>query len=134
MAIGVYAHKAEFRATDPRGNVYSPEGRLVTVTDAPTGSAPQSTDGHRGDFATNAPALAAADACGDGQVRCFDGFFYAVDTVVPLISFSQRSTWYPNTRSPAGLTLEILLNTATVLGWLLSSIFALSFTRFARNL
>ncbi len=134
VVIGVYVHQADFRATDPRGNVYSPGGRLVTVADVPTSSPAQSTSGHRGDFATNAPAPATADACGDGQVRCFNGFFYAVDTVVPLISFSQRSTWYPDTRSPAGLMLEILLNTATVLGWLLSSIFALSFTRFARNL
>lgn len=137
VVIGVHAGQAEFRATDPRGNVYSPSGRLVTVTDvpaAPTGDTAPILDNHRGDFASVSPNAASTDACGDGQVRCFDVFFYAADTVVLLVSFNQRNTWYPDTRSTAGFILGLLLNIATILGWLLSTVFALSFARFARNL
>lgn len=137
VVIGVNAGRAEFRATDPRGNVYAPNGRLVTVTDVPAaadGRTPTTIDKHKGDFASIAPDAAATDICGDGQVRCFNALFYTVDTVVPLISFNQRSTWYPETRTATGFALEIFLNIATILGWVFSSVFALSFTRFARNL
>jgi hypothetical protein len=72
-------------------------------------------------------------ACGNGEVRCFSPVFYALDTVLPLISLDQRSTWYPDPRTRYGLLMEWWLNTATVLGWLLSSIFALSFARLART-
>ncbi|MEU4245603.1 hypothetical protein [Actinoplanes sp. NPDC026619] len=34
---------------------------------------------------------------GNGRVRCLNPFFYAVDTVIPLIDLHQRSTWYPTT-------------------------------------
>ena len=103
------------RATDPRGNVYTPNGRTVTVEPMP------------------APTQPPADTCGNGQVRCFDPFFYAVDTVVPLVSLGQRSTWYPNPYSPVGAALVWLLNAATLLGWILSSIVVVSFARLARN-
>ncbi|GAA1595133.1 hypothetical protein [Actinoplanes couchii] len=69
--------------------------------------------------------------CGNGRVRCLSPFFYAVDTVVPLIDLHQRSTWYPVTER-GGLLLEILLNLCTVLGWVTSTVFALSFTRLGR--
>jgi hypothetical protein len=77
-------------------------------------------------------AVPHADACGNGQVRCFSPVFYALDTVLPLISLDQRSTWYPDPHARYGLLMEWWLNTATVLGWLLSSIFVLSFARLAR--
>ncbi|MEV6864910.1 hypothetical protein AB0M44_28370 [Streptosporangium subroseum] len=111
------------RATDPRGNVYVVEGRLVTVDDVAT---PE--DG----TATAAGRDARPGPCGDGQVRCFDPLFYTVDTVVPLISLGQRATWYPETRSPAGATVSALLNVAGLLGWLLSTVVVLSFARLAR--
>ncbi|WP_336213880.1 hypothetical protein [Nonomuraea sp. LPB2021202275-12-8] len=111
------------RATDPRGNVYAVDGRLVTV------------DG------TSRPADATATAarqptrpgpCGDGQVRCFDPVFYTVDTVIPLISLGQRATWYAETRTRAGTLTSTLLNIASMLGWLLSTVVVLSFARLAR--
>jgi cytoskeletal protein CcmA (bactofilin family) len=115
------------RATDPRGNVYAPDGRVVTVDPAtrPTNLAD--------DFVIPASTPPAADPCGHGQVRCFNPFFYAVDTVVPLVSLSQRTTWYPDPHTTDGRLLEWLLSTATLLGWVLSSILALSTARLARN-
>ena len=59
--------------------------------------------------------------------------FYAVDTVVPLVTLGQRSTWYPNRAAPWGTVVDTWLNIATLLGWVLSSIFLLSFTRLART-
>ena len=119
--------QATFRATDPAGNVYATSGRLVTVA-APDGPA------DAGSFAVPAGRAPAPDACGDGQVRCFNPVFYAVDTVVaPLVTLGQRSTWYPNRAAPWGTVVDTWLNIATLLGWVLSSIFLLSFTRLART-
>ena len=73
------------------------------------------------------------DPCGGGQVRCFNPVLYAVDTVVPLIALDQRATWYPDRFDPGGQVVEWWLNLATVVGWLLSSIFLLSFARLARS-
>ncbi len=50
---------------------------------------------------------------------------YAIDTVVPLISLDQRSTWYPDPHVSGGEVMLWWLNLATLLGWLLSSIFVL---------
>ncbi|MFF0245486.1 hypothetical protein ACWEU6_13160 [Streptosporangium sandarakinum] len=111
------------RATDPRGNVYAVDGRLVTVDDV---SAPG--DG----TATAARRGARPGPCGDGQVRCFDSLFYTVDTVIPLVSLGQRATWYPETRSSAGRWVSASLNVAGLLGWLLSTVVVLSFARLAR--
>ena len=58
---------------------------------------------------------------------------YAVDTVVPLISLDQRSTWYPDPHVFAGRIMLWWLNLATLLGWVLSSIFVLSLTRLSRS-
>jgi hypothetical protein len=74
-----------------------------------------------------------ADACGDGQVRCFEPVLYAIDTVVPLVSLDQRATWYPDPHVRDGAFMQWWLIIATVLGWLLSSIFVLSFARLARS-
>jgi hypothetical protein len=57
---------------------------------------------------------------------------YAVDTVIPLVSLDQRSTWHPDARAPDGTFLQWWLNAATVLGWLLSSVFVLSLASLAR--
>jgi hypothetical protein len=73
------------------------------------------------------------DGCAGGEVRCFQPVLYAVDTVVPLISLDQRSTWYPDPYVPGGTLLTWFLYLSTVVGWLLSSIFLLSFTRLARS-
>jgi len=81
------------------------------------------------------PADAAddVDPCGGGRVRCFNPVLYAVDTVIPLIALDQRSTWYPDRFVPGGVIIEWYLNISTVAGWLLSSVFLLSFARLARN-
>lgn len=104
------------RATDPRGNVYAPTGRIVTVQTESVQPEPW------------------RDPCGDGQVRCFNAFVFAVDTVVPLVSLGQRSTWYANPHTARGRFTAWFLDIATLLGWALSSILALSATRLARNL
>jgi hypothetical protein len=70
--------------------------------------------------------------CGDGKVRCLEPFFYAIDTVVPLIDLHQRDTWYP-TGEHGGALLVIWLNLCTILGWVASTVFALSFTRLGRS-
>jgi hypothetical protein len=76
---------------------------------------------------------AAPGNCSDGHVRCFHQLFYAVDTVVPLVSLNQRSTWYPDAAAPWGTFLDYALNIATLLGWILSTIVVLSFARLART-
>lgn len=84
-------------------------------------------------FAVPAARAPASDPCGDGQVRCFNPVFYAVDTVIPLVTLGQRNAWYPNRAAPWGAAVDTWLNLATLLGWALSSIFLLSFTRLART-
>jgi hypothetical protein len=76
---------------------------------------------------------AGPDACGDGEVRCFSPVLYAIDTVVPLISLNQRSSWYPDSHVRYGEFVLWWLNLATLLGWLLSSIFVLSLARLSRS-
>jgi hypothetical protein len=72
-------------------------------------------------------------SCDDGEVRCFSPVLYAIDTVVPLISLDQRTTWYPDPQARGGPFLVWWLNLATLLGWLLSSIFVLSLARLSRS-
>lgn len=132
------AAKATLRATDARGNVYTADGRLITVDPGPTRtSAPQENLSGRQnvteDYSKVAPTRPQPDACGEGQVRCFNAALYAIDTVVPLITLGQRSTWYANPNAPWGQAVEWWLNAATLIGWLLTSIFLLSFTRLARG-
>jgi len=50
----------------------------------------------------------------------------AIDTVAPLISLDQRSTWYPDPHVSGGGLVLWWLNLATLVGWLLSSISVLS--------
>ncbi|MEU7875675.1 hypothetical protein [Dactylosporangium sp. NPDC049140] len=116
---------ATLRATDPRGNTYAVDGRLVTVD-------PADPPGPAADAAPSAGSPR-PDPCGDGQVRCFNPVLYAIDTVVPLISLGQRTTWYPSPHARHGTLTEWWLNLATLAGWVLSSLYLLSFTRFARS-
>ena len=106
------ATQATMRATTPAGLVYSTHGPI------PAGLA-------------QFPA-AHSDACGGGEVRCFNPVLYAIDTVVPLVSLEQRSTWYPDPSLRYGAFMQWWLNAATLLGWLLSSIFVLSLARLSR--
>jgi hypothetical protein len=139
VSLEIPAANLTLRATDARGNVYATTGRLVTVDSVPAGaSQPWSNASARravtedfSDIARNQPHR---DACGEGQVRCFNSLFYAIDTVVPLVTLGQRSTWYANPNAPSGPILEWWLNTAALIGWLLTSIFLLSFTRLARGM
>jgi hypothetical protein len=108
--------QATMRATTPAGLVFSTHGPAPGT--GPTGPA-------------QVPA-AHSDACGGGQVRCFNPVLYAIDTVVPLVSLEQRSTWYPDPGLRYGTFMQWWLNAATLLGWLLSSIFVLSLARLSR--
>jgi len=65
--------------------------------------------------------------------RAVSPVLYAIDTVVPLISLNQRSSWYPDTHVRYGEFVLWWLNLATLLGWLLSSIFVLSLARLSRS-
>jgi hypothetical protein len=108
------AGQATMRASDGNGGVYSTAGLVVT----PAGPA--------------GPRLTASRSCGDGDIRCLNPVLYAVDTVVPLISLDQRSTWYPDPRVRFGEVMVWWLDLATILGWLLSSVFVLSLARLSR--
>lgn len=114
------AVQAVLRASNGNGAVYATTGVLSPGGTLPGSDAGSSRAGER-------------DACGDGQVRCFSPVLYAIDTVVPLISLDQRATWYPDPHSRWGQITMWWLNIATMLGWLLSSIFVLSLTRLSRN-
>jgi hypothetical protein len=114
--------QAAMRASSA-STVYTPQGAIRIP-----GAGATTTD----DPGTATPAQA-ADACGGGQVLCFNPLLYAIDTVIPLISLDQRSTWHPDARAPDGTFLQWWLNAATVLGWLLSSVFVLSLAGLARS-
>jgi hypothetical protein len=111
--------QATMRATTAAGLVYSTHGP------APGSSGTGAAD--------RAPAIAHSDACGGGQVRCFNPVLYAIDTVIPLVSLDQRATWYPDPSLRDGAFMQWWLNAATLLGWLLSSIFVLSLARLSRG-
>jgi hypothetical protein len=111
--------RATMRATTPTGAIYTTHGPL-----------PLTAAGWLGSKSQKAPT----DACGNGEVRCFNPLLYAVDTVIPLVSLDQRSTWYPDAHAPDGTIMQWWLNAATVLGWLLSSIFVLSLASLARSM
>jgi len=111
--------RAAMRATTAVGVVFTTQGPLQSPGTVPAGGASNPVPG---------------DACGDGQVRCFNPVLYAIDTVIPLISLDQRSTWYPDARTRDGALTEWWLNAAAVLGWLLTSIFVLALASLARSL
>ena len=119
----VPATQAAMRAASSSGTVYTPQGTFRAQEGASTPTSALVTAG---------PAQA-TDACGEGQVLCFNPLLYAIDTVIPLVSLDQRSTWHPDARAPDGTFMQWWLNAATVLGWLLSSIFVLSLASLARS-
>ena len=86
-------------------------------------------------YTTSGPvgATQPGDPCGDGRVRCFEPVLYAIDTVVPLISLDQRTTWYPTSHARWGSLVSWILNLATIAGWSLTSIFLLSLGRLTRS-
>ena len=114
-SLEVPVTQATLRSTTDSGIVYTTRGPLV------------------GNSASQSVAIPGSDACGGGQVRCFSPVLYAIDTVVPLVNLDQRASWYPDPNVPQGTLMQWWLNLATILGWLLSSIFALSLARLARS-
>jgi hypothetical protein len=118
VSLEIPTAQATMRATTSAGAVYSTHGPVS------------------GSTAGNAPVPRPpphSDACGDGQIRCFNPILYAIDTVIPLVSLDQRSTWYPDPHVRDGAFMQGWLNAATLLGWLLSSIFVLSLARLSRS-
>ena len=112
--------QASMRAVDPAGVVYSPSG---IVASSPEAVSPE---------AVSPESAGSTGSCGDGKVRCFNPVLYAVDTVIPIIDLKQRATWYPS-RDAGGGWLEWWLSASTILGWVTSTVFALSFTRLGRT-
>ena len=109
------------RATNGNGAVYTTSGLLPTSA--------HSTASNSGTRTTST----GSDSCGGGEVPCFSPAWYAIDTVVPLISLDQRSTWHPDPHVRAGELMLWWLNLATLFGWLLSTVFVLSLARLSRN-
>ena len=116
VSLEIPTAQATMRAATQAGLVYSTSG-----------PAPGTGPGRAGSAAPAGP-----DACGGGEVRCFNPVLYAIDTVVPLVSLDQRATWYPDPSLRDGAFMQWWLNAATLLGWLLSSIFVLSLARLSR--
>jgi hypothetical protein len=104
LSLYIPAAQSSMRTTDEAAHVYVPNARVPGTPPGP---------------------------CGGGEVRCFSPFFYAVDTVVPIIDLKQRTTWYPSGDSTGSL-LTWWLNICTVLGWTASTVFALALTRLGR--
>ncbi len=118
------------RAADSRGNVYAPDGRVVTVAADLPPSDPVVGLG----AAVPAPWTVTPDTCGGGQVRCFDPVLFAVDTVVPLVNLDQRTVWYVDPHTVTGRLVGYLLGAANLLGWVLSTTLVLSLARLSRTL
>jgi uncharacterized protein YjbI with pentapeptide repeats len=121
VSLTIPAGRNTLRATNSSGDIYTTSGPLSTSS-ARAGPVSRPFNG-----------TAHADSCGDGAVRCFSPVLYAIDTVIPLISLDQRSTWYPDPNVSEGQLMLWWLNLATMLGWLLSSIFVVSLARLSRN-
>jgi hypothetical protein len=120
-SLAIPAARDTLRATNSNGDVYTTSGPLsAPAARIGPASPPNSGTAH-------------PDSCGDGAVRCFSPVLYAIDTVIPLISLDQRSTWYPDPNVSGGQLMLWWLNLATMLGWLLSSIFVVSLARLSRN-
>jgi hypothetical protein len=115
LTLAVPPGQATMRASNGNGNIYSTAG-LVQTPSGPAG-----------------PGATASQSCADGEVRCLSPFLYSVDTVIPLISLDQRSTWYPDPHVRYGELMLWWLDLSTILGWLLSSVFVLSLARLARS-
>lgn len=119
ISLELPGNRAALRASNGNGEVYATSGLLTPSSHGRSGTA--------------APGGVTRDRCGDGQVRCFNPVLYAIDTVIPLISLDQRATWYADPDVPNGEFMLWWLNLATLLGWVLSSIFVLSLARLSRS-
>jgi hypothetical protein len=117
LSLELPAAQATLRAAGPDNVVLTTTGTSAEANTSSTPSAQTPLEG---------------GGCAGGQVRCFNPLFYAMDTVIPLVSLNQRSVWYPDARAKGGLLMEWWLNVAALLGWLLSTIFVLSLARLAR--
>jgi hypothetical protein len=125
VSLEIPTLQSTMRAVAAGGTVYTARGPIRTAG---------ATGASRGDLQSRIVSGPAADACGNGKVRCFSPVLYAIDTVVPLVSLDQRSIWYPDSHSgAAGTFMQWWLNAAVLLGWLLSTIFVLSLARLARS-
>ena len=90
------AVQSNMRTSDPQGVVWTTAGRLPGQCDPSSSgitSCPMDLPGHE---------------CGDGSVRCFNAFFYAVDTAIPIVDLKQGTTWYP-THTASGRALALTL-------------------------
>lgn len=110
VAVSYPARDASVRATSQNAVVYGPVGRV---------GGSEIGDGE----------VAAAEGCEDGRVRCFTPYLFAIDTVVPILDLGQAQTWYVNPSGPWAWILQLWVGAASILGWVLSTLFALSFTR-----
>jgi hypothetical protein len=119
ISLEVPSYQAALRANNGNGDVYTTSGLLTASSHGAPGAA--------------ATGGTPRDTCGDGEVRCFSPVLYAIDTVIPLISLDQRATWYADPDVPNGQFMLWWLNLATLLGWVLSSIFVLSLARLSRS-
>jgi hypothetical protein len=117
VSLEVPGYRAALRANNGNGEVYTTSGLLTASSGG----------------AAAAPGHPARDTCGDGEVRCFSPVLYAIDTVIPLISLDQWATWYADPDARNGEFMLWWLNLATLLGWVLSSIFVLSLARLSRS-
>lgn len=124
VSLEVPAGQATMRAIAASGAVYTTHGPVPPTS---TSNATQ-TEQHGSTSNATTP-----DACGSGRIRCFNPVLYAIDTVTPLVSLDQRSTWYPDSHVHGGMFMQWWLNAATLLGWLLSTIFVLSLARLSRS-
>ncbi len=92
-SLEIPAWQATLRATTPAGITFTTHGALnaAAITIIPR-------------------RIPNTDDCGNGQVHCFSPVFYAINTVLPLISLDQRSTWYPDPGTPYGTFMQWWLN------------------------
>jgi hypothetical protein len=111
--VSTPSNQETLRTTDATGAVYDPYG-VLPLKPRPA--------------LTNRPIQCAA-----GKVRCFRPLEFAVDTVVPLVSFGQGSSWYTDDETGRGRALGSILSVLRAMGWFLASIFALSFARVLRD-
>jgi hypothetical protein len=116
IALAIPAVQSNMRTSDPQGVVWTTAGRLP-------GQCGPSSSG-----ITSCPMDLPGHECGDGSVRCFNAFFYAVDTAIPIVDLKQRTTWYP-TDTASGRALALTLGMCTIAGWALSSVFVVGLAR-----
>jgi hypothetical protein len=68
-----------------------------------------------------------------GDYPCLSPFFYATETVFPLLDLHQAEYWQPSQRDDAGRALAIWLRIASLLGWALATLSVAAFVSLARS-